>query len=86
MRSSPKVSIALSGSSVYDDLPWIKSLQTFVKNIADTKKHLKIFGVCWGQQLIGQIFGVSAIKAYPAVSEAVSNFSSHPKGRHCAGL
>ena len=41
--------------SVYDDLPWIRELASFVRQAIEAKK--KILGICFGHQLIAHFFG-----------------------------
>lgn len=44
--------------SVYDDVPWIKELHSYVEDVRATHPHVKLIGVCWGHQLLGQVLGV----------------------------
>ena len=41
--------------SVYDDLPWIRELASFIRHAIEAKK--KIIGICFGHQLIAHFFG-----------------------------
>ncbi|KAH7408832.1 class I glutamine amidotransferase-like protein [Phaeosphaeria sp. MPI-PUGE-AT-0046c] len=47
--------IVISGSanSAYDDLEWIHNLTKFIKDVYHNKSEIKIFGSCFGHQLIG---------------------------------
>ncbi len=53
----------ISGSrySVYDDLPWIKSLQRFVVDCRE--KNVRVVGICFGHQLIAHALGGRTEKA-----------------------
>lgn len=53
----------ISGSrySVYEDLPWIKSLLSFVQDC--WVKQIKIVGICFGHQIIAHALGGRAKKA-----------------------
>ena len=53
----------ISGSrySVYEDLPWIKSLQQFV--VACWQRNVRMVGVCFGHQLIAHSLGGRTEKA-----------------------
>jgi GMP synthase-like glutamine amidotransferase len=44
--------ISGSASSAYDDVDWIHTLNAFIKNVYQTQPQLKIFGSCFGHQLI----------------------------------
>ena len=48
--------------SVYDDVPWIKDLKDFVRELNETKK--KVIGICFGHQLVAEALGG---KTEPAV-------------------
>ena len=43
-----------SPAGVYDDLPWIPKLKTF---LAETKGKAKLVGICFGHQIIAEAFG-----------------------------
>ena len=53
----------ISGSrySVYEDLDWIKNLQTFIRQCWE--KNVKIVGICFGHQLIAHTLGGKTEKA-----------------------
>jgi GMP synthase-like glutamine amidotransferase len=44
-----------SKSSVYDDKPWIRSLEALVRELYEARK--KVIGICFGHQLIAQALG-----------------------------
>ena len=44
-----------SRNSVYEDLPWIKELVSYLRNVLYMEK--KIIGVCFGHQLMAHYFG-----------------------------
>ncbi|KAJ5343917.1 hypothetical protein MYU51_002159 [Penicillium brevicompactum] len=52
----PIDAILISGSSfsAYEDHPWIHNLQSFVKTVYTTYPEVKIFGSCFGHQIIAQ--------------------------------
>jgi len=51
--------IFLTGSafSAHEDLEWIKKLVGYTSNLARSKPHVKIFGICFGHQIIGIALG-----------------------------
>lgn len=40
--------------SVYEDIPWIKELQAYISDVYRSRPHIKIFGGCFGHQIIAQ--------------------------------
>ncbi|OAL00171.1 class I glutamine amidotransferase-like protein [Phaeosphaeriaceae sp. SRC1lsM3a] len=48
--------IILSGSAnaAYDDAPWVKKLDAYIKNLYQEHPHVKIFATCFGHQLVCQ--------------------------------
>ncbi len=43
-----------SAAGVYDDLPWIPGLKTFLQ---ETKGKAKLVGICFGHQIMAEAFG-----------------------------
>ncbi|KAF2821948.1 class I glutamine amidotransferase-like protein [Ophiobolus disseminans] len=52
MRAFDALIISGSAHSAYDDAPWIRRLDTFIKHVYATHKHVRIFGSCFGHQII----------------------------------
>ena len=50
-----------SRADAYADIPWINHLKVFVNKLNDQKK--KLFGVCFGHQIIAQALGGTVKKA-----------------------
>lgn len=46
-----------SAASAYDDKEWISKLVEYVAQVADTKPHIKLIGICFGQQIIARAVG-----------------------------
>lgn len=56
LQSSPDAIIVFgSGASVYDDLPWIKELSTYLARQVDNR--VPLLGLCFGHQLIAAMYG-----------------------------
>ncbi|KAF7717738.1 Uncharacterized protein PECH_007687 [Penicillium ucsense] len=53
---SPIDAIVVSGSaaSAYDQLPWIAELLSFIQTVYTHYPHVKLFGSCFGHQIIAQ--------------------------------
>jgi len=51
--------VIISGSvaSVYEDLPWIRKLLTWVADVFDTRPEVRFLGFCFGHQVIAQALG-----------------------------
>ncbi|KAF4566302.1 hypothetical protein EYR36_011720 [Pleurotus pulmonarius] len=46
-----------SAASAYENLEWINKLIAFVASIPDKYPKAKIFGICFGHQIVGRAFG-----------------------------
>ena len=62
-----------SEKSIYDNLPWIIELRSFLKNIKKSKKPL--FGICFGHQLMADTFGGMSGKSDMGYKVGVGRFS-----------
>jgi GMP synthase-like glutamine amidotransferase len=43
-----------AAAAAYDDLPWIPSLQAFIQTVHENYSFVRIYGSCFGHQLIAQ--------------------------------
>jgi GMP synthase-like glutamine amidotransferase len=50
-----------SRASVYDDAPWIRAAETFVKTVADVDRPF--VGICFGHQLLARALGAEVKRA-----------------------
>lgn len=79
--------IVISGSanSAYDDLEWIHNLTKFIQNVYHNHSHIKIFGSCFGHQLIGRaLLGEHDVRVEKDPSGwelGVQEITLHPKFR-----
>ena len=67
-----------SAHSVYEDLPWIRRLEEFIRIIAAQNKPM--LGVCFGDQLIVQALGGKVEKAPQGSELGVFNIDLNQKG------
>ncbi|KAL4063669.1 class I glutamine amidotransferase-like protein [Scleroderma citrinum] len=53
--------VLLSGSpsSAYEDVEWVNKLVAYTKRIIEEKPKMKIFGICFGHQIIARALGGS---------------------------
>jgi len=56
--------ILLTGSaaSAYEDVEWINKLVEYTSNIAQSKPDVKLFGICFGHQIIGRALGGTCVR------------------------
>ncbi|KAF9996834.1 hypothetical protein BGZ65_007584 [Modicella reniformis] len=47
-----------SAADVFDDIPWIKQLVKYVKELSTDNKAPKVVGICFGHQVIGKAFNL----------------------------
>ncbi|GAA6030830.1 hypothetical protein JCM8097_008897 [Rhodosporidiobolus ruineniae] len=57
LKEADAVLITGSASNAHDDLPWITSLISLVSRLPDLNPSLKIFGICFGHQVVSRAFG-----------------------------
>ncbi len=50
-----------SRASVYDDAPWIRGVEAFVRKVADSDRSF--VGICFGHQLLAQTLGAEVKRA-----------------------
>jgi GMP synthase-like glutamine amidotransferase len=54
LDSFDAIIISGSANSAYDDLPWIKKLDAYIKHVYENEKRVRIFGSCFGHQVVCQ--------------------------------
>jgi GMP synthase-like glutamine amidotransferase len=80
--------IIISGSanSAYDDLPWIRKLGRWVKEVYEREPRIKIFGSCFGHQLVCHAlladYGVKVDKDPKGWELGVKDITLHEKFRN----
>jgi GMP synthase-like glutamine amidotransferase len=83
--------IIVSGSanSTYDDLPWIHKLDAYVRDVYTHHPHIKIFGSCFGHQIICQSllkeYGVKVMQDPKGWEIGVKNITLHSRFREVFG-
>jgi GMP synthase-like glutamine amidotransferase len=83
--------IIVSGSanSVYDDLPWIRKLAKWVRDVYEKEPRVKIFGSCFGHQLVCHAllrdYGVKVEKDPQGWELGVKEITLHEKFRRTIG-
>jgi GMP synthase-like glutamine amidotransferase len=83
--------IIVSGSanSAYDDLPWIHKLDAYVRDVYTHHPHIKIFGSCFGHQIICQSllkeYGVKVVQDPKGWEIGVKNITLHSRFREVFG-
>jgi GMP synthase-like glutamine amidotransferase len=83
--------IIVSGSanSAYDDLPWIHKLDAYVRDIYTHHPHIKIFGSCFGHQIICQSllkeYGVKVVQDPNGWEIGVKDITLHSRFREVFG-
>jgi GMP synthase-like glutamine amidotransferase len=83
--TSPIDAILVTGAvaATYDDLHWIPPLESFIQTVHTQYSFVKIYGSCFGHQLIGQALlekgSSSSIKEWP-IKFSVQAQSSHEIG------
>jgi GMP synthase-like glutamine amidotransferase len=53
--------ISGSASSVYDDEPWIRDLEEWIRGV--TKSGVPLFGICFGHQVLAEALGGTVARA-----------------------
>ncbi|KAK4048114.1 hypothetical protein OIV83_004984 [Microbotryomycetes sp. JL201] len=59
VRQADAVLITGSASSAYEDIPWINNLVAFTSRLPELNSGLKVFGICFGHQIVARAFGSS---------------------------
>ncbi|KAG0147427.1 hypothetical protein CROQUDRAFT_42858 [Cronartium quercuum f. sp. fusiforme G11] len=57
LNSSNGLLVTGSTASAFDDIPWITSLKDFCSQMPESFPHLKLFGICFGHQIVSRAFG-----------------------------
>ncbi|CAG5159263.1 uncharacterized protein ALTATR162_LOCUS5497 [Alternaria atra] len=79
--------IIISGSanSAYDDLPWVRKLERWTKEVYENEPSVKIFGSCFGHQLLCQAllkdYGVTVEKDPKGWELGVKEITLHRRFR-----
>lgn len=63
LRDFDVIIISGSASSAYDDDEWVHQLNEYIRHVYENEPHIKIFGSCFGHQIICQ----SLLKKYGVI-------------------
>ncbi|KAI5983173.1 class I glutamine amidotransferase-like protein [Pisolithus albus] len=74
-----------SPSSAYEDLEWINRLITYVKRIISEKPNTKLFGICFGHQIIARALGAECTPNDGKWEVAVTTVQLTPLGKSIFG-
>lgn len=73
--------ISGSPSSAYEDIEWINRLVAYVKRIIEERPKMKIFGICFGHQIIARALGGSCTPNDGKWEVAVTTLQLTPLGK-----
>ncbi|KAI6000854.1 class I glutamine amidotransferase-like protein [Pisolithus albus] len=74
-----------SPSSAYEDLEWINRLITYVKRIISEKPNTRLFGICFGHQIIARALGGECTPNDGKWEVAVTTVQLTPLGKSIFG-
>ncbi|KAG6373023.1 class I glutamine amidotransferase-like protein [Boletus reticuloceps] len=79
--------LLISGSrvSAYEDVEWINKLIAYVKRIITEKPSLKLFGICFGHQIVARALGESCVRNPSGWEVAVTTIQLTPLGKAIFG-
>ncbi|KAF9223199.1 class I glutamine amidotransferase-like protein [Gyrodon lividus] len=79
--------LLISGSafSAYENIEWINRLVAYVKRIAEEKPKMKIFGICFGHQIIARALGGSCVQNNGLWEVAVTTVQLNALGKAIFG-
>ncbi|KAF8837399.1 class I glutamine amidotransferase-like protein [Paxillus ammoniavirescens] len=77
--------ISGSAASAYENFEWINKLVAYVKRIAEEKPKMKIFGICFGHQIIARALGGSCVRNNGSWEVAVTTIQLSPLGKAIFG-
>jgi GMP synthase-like glutamine amidotransferase len=85
LDSFDAIIISGSANSAYDDLPWIKKLDAYIRHVYENEPRVKIFGSCFGHQIVCQSllreYGVKVEKDPNGWEIGVQSVILHPQFR-----
>ncbi|KAF9234197.1 class I glutamine amidotransferase-like protein [Melanogaster broomeanus] len=74
-----------SAASAYEDIEWINKLVAYVQRIAAEKPKMKIFGICFGHQIIARALGGSCVQNNGLWEIAVTTIQLNALGKAIFG-
>jgi len=79
--------LLISGSraSAYENVEWINNLVTYVRRIVTDKPSMKVFGICFGHQIVARALGGSCVQNDGQWEIAVTTVQLTPLGKAIFG-
>ncbi|PCH38959.1 class I glutamine amidotransferase-like protein [Wolfiporia cocos MD-104 SS10] len=75
-----------SAASAYENLEWINRLVEYVREVALTKPQVKIFGICFGHQIVARALGGECVPNGRNWEVGVTEVSLTPLGQQLLGV
>ncbi|KAI5476745.1 GMP synthase [Pseudohyphozyma bogoriensis] len=85
VRQADGLLITGSAASAYAPLPWIVKLTEFAASLPKIKDSLKVFGICFGHQVLARAFGSEVVKNEKGWEVGVRSIELSERGKEIFG-